>query len=124
MPKSWQPGDPLWARNHPGSMPCPYCGELTLIVSMMDIVGDDLRVELYCSSDLCEARSFAIVLMSHYGMARADTQALHAVDQGNDPAEEDILSPASVARFANREDVVLERRRQSSDIIVKSRARR
>jgi hypothetical protein len=123
LPKSWQPGETPWARANPDQMPCPYCGERKLIISMMDIQDDDLRVELYCDNEYCEARSFATILMSHHGMRRADTQALFAVDHGDDPEEENLLSSESMQRMLDRPVKALERRRQASEITVRPRQR-
>lgn len=93
MVNEWGAGTAPWLRRQmvndddavADAMPCPFCGGRTLIRSLNDLRKDNVRMELYCDSQMCDARAITIMVKSD-GTAetaeRPDLRALEAIDSG------------------------------------------
>jgi hypothetical protein len=71
------------------SYPCPFCGDMALLLNGNDLGIDTKRVEVFCGNSHCEARDIVILIKRGAGAhRRADVWALRAVDEGTDAEQE------------------------------------
>lgn len=134
MDTGWGPEEAPWARRRgtqqpeqgkqgPGYLDCYFCGQKSAKRSYGDASNDNGRLELYCTSDGCEAREMTVIVLRDTIQAhhRADVRVLEALDKDIHellPAPDvlplrtlgDIMSapkPPLTKRRTNRADVVV-----------------
>lgn len=106
----WDADATPWARRPDTgqTLPCYFCGGETAILSFGDRPDDSGRLELYCDSELCDAREVVVLVLRNGAGAheRADVRALHEVDKPIAAVEARDV----VGRYEDRKE--LTRRRQ------------
>ena len=98
-----------------GYLTCYFCGQNTVKRSYGDKANDTGRLELYCTSQHCDARETTLIVLrdGNSADARADVRVLRALDDGHTALEEEPseLEFKTVGELMNttREDVTLRR---------------
>lgn len=134
MDTGWGPDEAPWARRAgasqpdrgtegPGYLDCYFCGQKSVKRSYGDKADDNGRLELYCTSEYCEAREMTVIVLKDTIQAhhRADVRILAALDHDIDELTaitvdvlplrtlQDVMrepEPPLTARRTNRDDVV------------------
>jgi hypothetical protein len=81
--------DTPWTREEGlSALPCPFCGDTTLVPAESDDPDDDRRLDLRCESEPCAVSGFVVLATQVTTTAggRADVEALQAVDGHADEA--------------------------------------
>ena len=91
MNLAWRTGTTPWVRREqpnasygpePNPVLCYFCGSQTMKRSSSDVDADHGRIEMYCDSQMCQAREVIIIIRRDGAGAhrRADVRALRALD--------------------------------------------
>jgi hypothetical protein len=121
MNGEWEAGTTPWIRqrqperswNHvkDNTVQCYFCGQMTAKRSTTDHDQDTGRVELYCQSDLCDAREMVVLVRRDGAGAtwRADSRALAALDEGRLDIDEVLRQTSSEDMFLTFSEVARDR---------------
>ncbi len=138
MTTGWGPDEAPWARREgahrpeqgqegPGYLDCYFCGNKSVKRSYGDIASDTGRLELYCTSEYCEAREMTVIVLKDTLQAhhRADVRLLHALDDDVHELatlDDDHIPLRTLGEVMNApEPPLVERRTHRGDVVVAAR---
>ncbi|GAA1176080.1 hypothetical protein GCM10009578_017380 [Streptomyces rhizosphaericus] len=101
---------------------CLFCGANTAILSDRDLESDHGRIEVYCDSQMCDAREVIVLVRRDGAQARwrADVRALEAIDDKRLNVD-DALPPSGEFKVHSFMEVC-EAETRDSDIVVRRSA--
>lgn len=129
----WEAGTQPWVRREgharnghgyegTGFATCYFCGHQTAKLSGGDVFADTARIEVYCDSQVCEAREVTILVTrdgSSRTLDRADVRVLRAID-GNKMVDDGELRARTLGEILDDPDLtntaILDRRRSSGPV--------
>lgn len=138
MDTGWGPDEAPWARKAGVSRPqqgregsgyldCYFCGNKSVKRSYGDEDADTGRLELYCTSEYCEAREMTVIVLKDTIQAhhRADVRLLQALDDNIhelSPLTDEVPPLRFLRDVMNApEPPITERRTNREDVVVAAR---